>query len=281
VKKMMMLGGGAVAALVTALLTATAFSQHAAASRPPQFRSVQAPRGAIVKYDGQNYYEGRYIAYAADWSAASGRINLQRGVDYRNVLIIQPGQFPARTTIQWHWPDRTAKTGVYGYNHLAWGYYAGGVPKEQVRSAQVADIAELVTDFDVAVSAERGEFNVLSETFLTLKERDFSTRDVEIGFLTDASPTARRFAGRAKQFGTWVDPGGRAWNVTLHDKYCMFIPVRGAMHRGRIHYGAAMKWLVARDVLTGREWFNGLAIGVEPVSGMGAMDVKRWRVTYR
>jgi hypothetical protein len=239
------------------------------------------PGDALVKLDGENYRQGPYLAFASDWSVSTGKLALRRGVDYRDRIIVRPARFPADTRIQWRWPQTHAKTGVYGYNHLAWGYYAGGRTDEAITPARVAEIEELMTAFDVEVRAESGEFNVLSETFLTTRQRDYSTRTVEVGFLSQASASARRFFDAATPLGVWKDPDGQIWRVARRDAYCMFIPETGALWRGRLHYSAAFRWLIARNVLTGREWFNGLAIGVEPVSGAGSMTVKQWRVAYR
>lgn len=242
---------------------------------------IPVPPGAISKGDRENYFNGPYIAFASDFSVSATGLPLRHGLDYRDTIIIREATFPAGTEIHWRWPKTPVKAGVYGYMHLAYGYYSGGVPQQPVAPIQVAALGQLKTRFDVAVDASGGDFNVLSETFLTAKPADVATKTLEVGFLTRVSQSGRRFFDQAEQLGTWTDPSGRVWEVAIVGGYCMFIPLEGEMNSGELDYAAAFRWLVAKGRLTGREWFNGLAIGIEPTEGGGSMSIRRWDVIYQ
>lgn len=55
------------------------------------------------------------------------------------------------------------------------------------------------------------------------------------------------------------------------------------MSEGTIDVREFLKALVARKVITGQEWFNGIAFGTEPVAGAGQteIDIHRWKVDFR
>jgi hypothetical protein len=278
-KRLSWILAGVVVLAVAGLITWRAVAPSLAAE--PAIHDIATPPGAIVKQDRENYYSGPYIAYAGDWSVDTGKVALRRGDDYRDHIFIRPATFPAGTDIHWQWPQKEAASGVYGYMHLAYGFYAGGVPKEPVEAKQVSRIAELKTDFKVTTSKTSGDFNVLQETFLTSKRADSKTRVLEVGFLTGVSNSGRKFFEGSRHLGTWTDPDGRTWDVAINRKYCMFVPVLGDFSSGVLHYDAAFRWLVTMGELSGDAWFNGLAIGAEPVAGSGSMRVERWNIVYR
>jgi hypothetical protein len=59
----------------------------------------------------------------------------------------------------------------------------------------------------------------------------------------------------------------------------MFAPTApGDIEFGDIDMLHALHWLEAKKLITGNEWFAGLGIGAEPVSGMGKMTIKEWKV---
>jgi hypothetical protein len=49
---------------------------------------------------------------------------------------------------------------------------------------------------------------------------------------------------------------------------------------GSIDVKATLNFLMAKGVITGAEWFNGIALGVEPVSGSGELRLTKWAMTY-
>ena len=60
----------------------------------------------------------------------------------------------------------------------------------------------------------------------------------------------------------------------------MFIPADDVL-TGTIDCKAALDFLRAKGQLTGEEWFNGIAFGIEPVTGSGSLRVESWAVDYR
>jgi hypothetical protein len=270
---------GACALAVVVAGAGLAWQDGATPRRTTAIRTVVAPPGRILKRDGENYYQGRYLGFASDWSVTVGKAKLRKGIDYADHLVIDPATFPAGTVMHWQWPNVAPKFGVYGYVHIAYGYYAGGVPKERVAPVQVADAGDIRAEVAVGSRTDPSTYNLLCETFLTGKPGDFpGSRGLEIGFLMNISGPGRTFFNSSEQLGRWTDPAGVAWQVAVKDKYLMLIPVGGPKFAGTLYYGAVMKWLMRNGRLTGREWFNGAALGVEPVRGDGSLRVRRWNV---
>ncbi|QXT35537.1 hypothetical protein KV697_17705 [Sphingomonas sanguinis] len=264
------------AVMLLAVTNRTDVLQAIAPSEPLQ--KVTAPRGWVLKQDSENYKQGPYVAFAADWSVTTGKLKLRRGVDYADNMIINPRTFPAGTTMRWQWPGGKPPSGVYGYLHIAYGNYAGGAPVQPVPPVQIANMPDVKTDFAVTIDGDPTRYNLLSETFLTAKPAQFATRGLEIGFLPNVSADGRSFFAGGEQLGEWRDPGGRTWKVAIRGKYCMLIPDGPTFTQGTLYFGAVIQWLIDQGRLTGQEWFNGLAIGVEPVGGRGSLRVDKWRV---
>ena len=234
--------------------------------------------------DREFYTKGSFIAYAAPWSTyfGSGKA-LKHGVDFVDEIAIQPETFPANVEFSWHWPLTPAKaTGVYGYNALSFGSYDGGVPQVPIAPRRVKEISTLVETFSFAVARPVGDFNALTEFFLT--DKAGGKNGAEIGFFPRAAKSAVAFANAGEQLGTFTDASGRGWKVGVQTApagaYYMFVPDSEILS-GSIDFKAALDFLRAKGRLTGEEWFNGLAFGIEPVTGSGSLRVQSLSVSYQ
>ena len=254
-------------------LTLVAWSSFALAEESPR-----------ILADKEFYTQGSFIAYAGPWSTYFGAgMTLKHGVDYADEISVRPETFPANVDFSWHWPLVLSKhTGVYGYNALSFGSYDGGVPAVPIAAQQVKGIITLAETFRCAWARPVGDFNVLSEFFLT--EKPGGAKVAEIGFFLRAAKSAVAFADAGEQLGTFTDTTGRAWKVgkqpAPHGPYYMFIPA-GEVLAGRLDCKAALDFLRAKGQVTGEEWFNGIAFGIEPVTGSGSLRVESLAVDYR
>lgn len=234
--------------------------------------------------DKEFFTKGSFIAYAGPWSTYFGTGKaLKHGVDYADEIAVRPETFPANVEFSWHWPLTTAKNaGVYGYNALSFGNYDGGTPEVAVTPRQVKSIGALTETFHFAMARPIGDFNVLSEFFLT-SEKGTEKKVAEVGFFLRPAKSAITFADAGEQLGTFTDVTSRAWKVgkqpAPHGPYYMFITV-GDVLEGTIDFKAALDFLRAKGHVTGEEWFNGLAFGIEPVTGSGSLRVESLSVRY-
>lgn len=247
-----------------------------------QGHADDAPR---VLADKEFFTKGSFIAYAGPWSTYFGTgMALKHGIDYADEIAVRQETFPANVDFSWHWPLTTAKNaGVYGYNALSFGNYDGGAPEVPVEPRQVKAIGTLTETFRFSVARPIGDFNVLSEFFLT-SEKGTEKKVAEVGFFLRSAKSAISFADAGEQLGTFTDATGRAWKVgkqpAPHGPYYMFIPA-GDVLEGTIDFKAALDFLREKKQVTGDEWFNGLAFGIEPVTGSGSMKVESLAVDYK
>lgn len=239
----------------------------------------------VVLGDKEFFTKGSFIAYAAPWSTDEGaNAGLKHGVDFLDEIAFEPKGFPQEVEFTWHWPLAPAKeSGVYGYNAVSYGSYDGGVPETPVEPRQVKGIHALAETFGFEMARPAGDFNVLTEFFLT-KEKGGEEKVAEIGFFLHASESAVRFAEDGGAVGTFTDPARRVWKVSVQPApagpYYMFLPAEDVL-AGTIDFKAALDFLKAQGKLTGAEWFNGLAFGIEPVAGSGSLRLRHLAVSYR
>jgi len=233
--------------------------------------------------DREFYTRGNFIAWAGPWSTDFGPgKEMKHGVDFADEIAFDPGTFPSKVEFSWHWPLKApAHTGVYGYNAVSFGSYDGGLPEQAVTPRQIEAITALTETFRFTMARPIGEFNVLSELFLTTEPA--GTKVGEVGFFLHASESAMTFAEAGEQLGDYLDAAGRSWKVAKqpapHGPFYLFIP-NGDVLEGTVDFKAALEFLRGKGHITGKEWFNGLAFGVEPVTGSGSMRLEKWELTY-
>lgn len=244
--------------------------------------SLAAADAVIVLQDRQPYYRGSYQAFASPWSTFF-ETGLVHGVDYRDTIAVRPDAFPDRTVIESIWPARAPlKSGVWGYNALSFGNYDGGRPPVPVMPRQVMTIRRLDESFAFRAGGSPF-FNLLTEFYLTSKAGDETAKVAEIGLFLHTPQTTAAFAGTGTLIGGYRDRQGRAWSVRRQGRYYLIVPTNGEdVTSGTIEIAPLLRWLMRRHVLTGHEWFNGIAFGMEPAPGGGRtrLIVDRWRVIY-
>lgn len=237
----------------------------------------------IILPDQQPYFQGSYGAYASPWSIFFDK-TLQQGVDYADSITIRPTTFPNGTIIDTRWPESPpTKTGVWGYHALSYGNYDGGKPPRAVVPRQVKDIAALRETFDFSWSGS-ARFNLLNEFYLTSAAGRSDAKVVEIGFLLHAPASSVDFVNAGTFIGNFREANGRMWTINRTRNYITIMPVDAQdCLRDRINIKVVLDFLVRKKVLTGLEWFNGIAFGTEPTSGAGTtrIAVNHWDVEYR
>lgn len=234
----------------------------------------------VTLQDQQNYTEGSYTAYASPWSIFFDK-TLRHEVDYLDTISVQPATFPDGTVIRTQWPiNHPMAKGVWGYMALGFGNYDGGKPEIHVLSHQVKDIKELNQAFSYKWQYSPN-FNLLNEFYLTSKPGDSQSKMIEIGFLLHVPDLA--WANSSTVIGSLTDASRQAWSIRRAGNYVMIFPQDGRdILSGRINVLSFLKFLTLRGVITGNEWFNGIAFGMEPIKGAGStqLTIDHWHVTY-
>lgn len=263
----MIRGGSGLAALALALI----------AVPPPDRAEV-----AVVRSDRQAYSKGSYIAYPAMWCANFFQKEMVKDVDYAGTISLLPSTFPNHSTIRWRVPlTPPAKCGVYGFPGVSFGNYDNGTPQRPVKPIQVRNLRNFRLSYDVAYAAIAGEFNILAECYLTSRAGKADAKVAEIGFLPHSGASMDRFANRGRQIGTYTDRQKRRWQVSVTGTYYTFVPVdRADVLAGTADFRQALAFLRGKGVVSGEEWLNGVAFGVEPVTGSGILRIRRLAVTF-
>ena len=236
----------------------------------------------IVLQDGQPYFQGSYSAYASPWSTFFDK-TLVHGTDYLDTITVRPSTFPNGTLIETRWPTTTpVKSGVWGYHAVSFGNYDGGKTPKAVTPRRVKDIRKLEQAFAFAYSGSTN-FNLLSEFYLTSRAGNAAAKVIEIGYFLHTPPSSARYNRAATPLGAFTDSAGRGWMITQAKTYVMVTPTDARdIPRGRIDIRELLDLLVRKGVISGDEWFNGIAFGMEPTEGGGRTRLRiiHWRVVY-
>lgn len=229
------------------------------------------------------FSQGSFFAFVQPWGGETVPLTRQwSGI--ADAMTVTPKRFPAETRIRWRWPPYAPSNGpgVWAYNYVSYGDYYGGPPEDPVPPIKVRDLKVLRQAFDWSMSNRFGDANVLTEFYLRSSTTDAEAIRIEIGWFLHAPENMRRFFESSRLIGRYVDPSGRRWVVRMADRFCMFAPeVAGDLPSGTLDMLDALRWLRERGLITGEEWLWGVAIGAEPVTGMGDMTLHSWRVDRR
>lgn len=253
--------------------------------------SLAAPACAqqmISKADRQWEGEGEYVVFASPWCSDFVK-SLQQGRDYANTMRWQKGSLPNNVEITWRFPEpdkRPQQCGVFGYNFVGWGNYHNSTPRKSIPSRQIKNISELRFDYGIEVTGDPQKYGILAEFFLTRDPGHFGYKRVEVGFLPHVPRESLNFWKTQRQLGTFKDRWLRTWIVAqskggIAGSYVVFIPTVGTRMTGNIDAIGALRYLKAQNVISENWFFNGAAIGVEPLGGQGYAKLRYFRPTYR
>lgn len=242
----------------------------------------------LVRYNGEWASQWKYLVYAAPW-CAKAHPSLVYGRDYQDTISWQSGQMPNNIKMTWRWPaasTRPADCGAYGYNFIAYGNYDGGHTMVSTPALQVGLISELTVAYTVDVQATAANFNGLFEFFLTNASGRADQKAVEIGFLWHAPPKTRAWAATGYKIGTFTDRYGKRWAVTANNTgvaglYIVFVPEAGTQLTGTFDVKGGLTFLKKAKFITDKLWYNGAAMGVEPLGGSGTATVRSLKVTVK
>lgn len=238
--------------------------------------------GEVIIKSEQPYVSGRYAGFCGPWS----RWIDHSITDYSNAMIIQSEKWPRDTEIKWRFPEKFPSTGVYGYNYVAYGQYWDLKPPVALTPKKFSQIKTLNFMPEVLISGDGSQFNVLAEFFVTKEAGKIGSRSAEIGWLLHTPPKTKEYFENGKQIGTYRDAGGRDWLVASHRDgaaglYILFtLSKPDAKLTAPVDALASMKWLASRGEVDLDQYFNGMAIGIEPLKGAGRAVIKRFDVTF-
>lgn len=283
------LGVVVVVAATDGALAQTIGVEGALLSQRGEESASSTSRGEAERVSLKNFEwfsRGPYGAWTGMWQLyIDPTLGLQHaaveGVDFESSIVLDPVSFPSNSLVQWRVPDHPSTSGVYGYLHLAFGNYEGGSPQTPVVPVRVAEIEELTLTLDFVFEGDAAT-GVLSDMWLTSQASDHEAKVFEVGILVRTSAAGERFVRGNRQLGRFTDPDRRSWVVAIKDgavPFITFMPADLDDVVRLVHWDDMLHHLVSEDIITGREWVNGLAVGPEPYTGAGAVLFRRFEVT--
>jgi hypothetical protein len=228
---------------------------------------------------GREYTQDAYLAYVSPWGAGQALTGLWGS--RADSIRVDPAKFPANSRIGWRWPPfgPPGELSIWGYDHLAFGDYDGGLPEQQVEPRRVSQIQRFEQAFRWKGSFEYGAATLLTEFYLRRDPADADSKTLEIGWFLHAPEETRRFVAEGKQLGDYQDPSGRLWQVAQNKAYLTFLRKDGKdTVSGKVDMLHALRWLEAKGLVKRNEWVTGLALGVEPMKGVGSAEIENWQV---
>jgi hypothetical protein len=231
----------------------------------------------------QSYNVAPYAAYTGMWGTYLPQNDKLKA---EATMLAFPATFPDGTILTWDVTPDPDWGGINGYLHVSYGNYdysPGLIPSRQVKAVQALAVT-IGWTFEGDPSS-----GLLAECWLTSKSTPsgpVETKTHEVAFLPKLSPASGTWAQSLPLVGAFTDRYGVKWNVGQAQSASGGVPYYAAYRtdradfRGTLRFDDLFAFLTAAKKLTGSEWFNGLAFGVEPQSGAGALTVDRFAVAY-
>lgn len=228
---------------------------------------------------GQEFTQGNFLAFVSPWGADNALTGLWG--NRADSIRVDPGRFPGNSRISWRWPPfgPPGKLSIWGYDHLAFGDYDGGLPEQAVEPRRLSQIHRFEQAFRWNGNFEYGAATLLTEFYLRNDPVNADNKILEIGWFLHAPEVTRKFVAEGKQIGDYRDPAGRVWQVARNEAYITFLRKDGRdTPEGRLDMFHALRWLAAKGAVEGDPWVTGLALGVEPMKGIGHAEIQQWQV---
>jgi hypothetical protein len=244
-------------------------------------RPASAEPGLVRLADSQGFTKGPFTAFMAPWNKGG----LRFGTDYTEELTLSPATFPAGSRIAWNWPPAGLRDQVRGFLAIDFGNYYNTVPEAPIRSSRASGVERLVCRHDLSIGGTISGFNAIVNFFLTATP-DPNSILFEVEVFLHASDAADAYMRTASSLGTFTSASGLVWTVArdpsaAHGPDFLFRRADGGdLLAGEVDLREMLGWLAGKGAITGGEFFNGLALGVEPQQRDGTMAVNAYAVDY-
>ena len=233
------------------------------------------PSSSEIKLTDYNGFKsGSLEAYVSPW----GKGNLVQGQDYDENISFDPSTFPNNVVLTSDWNLNTS-TSVFGFNAIDFGDYDNTVNLEQklIQPAQIKDISTLSETHSFTTAGDVSGFDVIDDLFLTSMPGSSSKVSAEIEVFQHTPPSSVWWmANQLRQVGT-VSVNGVSWTVAKSGSSSpdiAFMPSQGQdISSGTTDIKSMLDYLTTTNILTGNEYFNGMAFGEETSAGNGSVII--------
>ena len=210
----------------------------------------------------------------------SGLVN---GTDFTQSLTMENPNSPnIGTTITWNWPNTPAGFNVYSYPGVYYGDYTGfNAPANDVTAEQINSIKTLTLSQNVSFSGNTDQYDGMYDGYTTSTPNgDASTVQHEVEVYIHSPGYVQDWIGTLPQH-QFTDSQGMQWTIATQGNIVIFAPSDfHDLTNNTIDLKGLLQAAVADGVMSGSEYFNGIALGNEPREGSGSMTINSFSVNY-
>ncbi|HLZ05682.1 MAG TPA: hypothetical protein VKR55_26465 [Bradyrhizobium sp.] len=230
-------------------------------------------------YDTANTNGGPYWAMNSTWDVG----NLVNGTDFTQSLTMQNSSTPnIGTTISWNFPNTPGGYNVYSYPAVFYGDYAGfPAPATSVTAEQVNNLKTLTLSQNISLSGQTDQYDAMYDGYLTsTPDGDQSTVQHEIEVYAHSPGYVQDWLSNLPQH-TFTDAQGMKWIIATQGNIVAFAPADfHDLTNNTIDLKGLLQAAAADGVISGNEYFDGIALGNEPREGSGSMTINSFTVNY-
>jgi len=228
---------------------------------------------------------GTYSAENSTWNVG----NLVNGTDFtESVTLDDPNSPNINTTISWNFPNTPASGNVYSYPAVHYGDFVYGPTNDVVTEQQVNDIKTLTLSQNVSLSGQTDQYDAIYDGFLTsapgFGRSSALTHEIEV-YVHTPSYTRGWIESLPQQ--SFTDSQGMHWIIAVGgpggsgQNQIVFAPANFQdLTNHTIDLKGLLQAAAADGVISGNEYFNGIAFGIEPRQGSGSMTINSFSVDY-
>jgi Bacterial Ig-like domain/RTX calcium-binding nonapeptide repeat (4 copies)/Glycosyl hydrolase family 12 len=220
--------------------------------------------------DNATYGAGNFWVFNNTW----GKKALVNGVDYTESITSDTSTFPNSITMSWNWPVASS---VLAYPEIIYGASPFQPAPSGVvlpASTQVADFANLSTQYSFSLTGQTNNFDVTFDIWLTSQpDGGRDTRTDELMIVVHNPWNWGK--GETPDFSTgginvW-DSGTQSDGTLSWEMLSAIAPAD--MLSGNISISDIIKGLIWNGTLTGNEYISGIEVGAEVGGGTGSLTI--------
>ena len=258
--------------------------------------------GLTARINGYDYYQkGEYIVYPNSWGAEGKNIPK---TEYSQTVKVETASFPNKTLITWKYPDTVIGDGsqVYGFPGIAWGNTTLALSGYSTTGsiAQVQNISEFATKFDVTLTGDMKYMNLAHDLFMynstgqigaeilySVKPSDHYLYWANPNNYFGQQPGAQSFqfnmnGASYNMLVSSFSTGGLTMNTDPNGKMILIIPTDGSeLTSGTIDWMPIFKILLDNKKIDPTWTIKGVEMGVEVQAGKGSMLINNYAVTLK
>ncbi len=234
-------------------------------------------------WETSNLDGGPYWALNGTWNTG-GLVN---GTDYTESLTMADATSPNNnTTITWSFPNTPAPGYVYSYPAVVYGDYGSmPAPANNVAAEQINNIKTLTLSQNVSLTGDPNQYDAMYDGFLTsTPDGALSTAQHELEVYVHTPDYVSRWIQNLPQ-QSFTDSNGMKWiiaeNTGANPPMIIFAPASFQdLTNNTIDLKGLLQAAAADGMISGNEYFDGIALGNEPAQGSGSMTINSFSVNY-